>query len=68
MQNMYFYIDYSQSADKNLIGINAESNFVNLLSLDFCSQGQVFVQNNWQISSNNFKFLSMLLQFISLRK
>jgi hypothetical protein len=54
------------------VGISAASNFVNLLSLDFCSQGQVFslkfVQNSWQISSNDFKFLSMLLQFLSLRK
>jgi hypothetical protein len=24
------------------VGINAASNFVNLFSLDFCSQGQVF--------------------------
>jgi len=28
--------------EMTLVGINAASNFVNLLSLDFCSQGQVF--------------------------
>jgi hypothetical protein len=58
--------------EMTLVGIYAASNFVNLLSLDFCSQGQIFtlkfVQNSWQISTNDFKFLSMLLQFLSLRK